>query len=301
MPSYPPLSKPSRRQLGAQFWPRVVIISVAFLMAGAKPRAAQSVLLVYHAPPAVAVYNSVKVLKSQRGSYFQVCGFSHGYCGLQELTNGRHVIIFSIWNPVPAIHHKAVRPGDWVRVLYAAPGGHPGRFGGEGTGEHILFPYRWHVGRAYHIAIRSRRIGQRTAYGLWIYRSRKKRWMHLATFSTLAGKPLGIISGEGSGYYSFIEDFRRNTASAKEVRQAIFGPMWISRGHNKWVELTRAAFESSHAPWEARGHIAGVVMGSRIRLTTGGATRENTAVGKMLKLKRLSRRVPSCLKRLPPW
>ena len=53
------------------------------------PRAARSVHLWYQAPQGVLFYNEVTVDKSQPGTYFCVCGFNHGYFGIQELTSER--------------------------------------------------------------------------------------------------------------------------------------------------------------------------------------------------------------------
>jgi len=278
-------------------WIPILLLGVG--AAPAKPRAAQSVLLVYHAPPSIAIYNSVKILKSQRGSYFQVCGFSHGYCGLQELANGRHILIFSVWDLAPAKGRKKVPAADRAQVVYLAQNVRAERFGGEGTGDHVLVPFRWHIGRTYHVAIRSWAMAKRTAYGIWLYDSFRHRWVHLATLSTPTERPPGLISGEGSGYYAFIEDFHRDTISAKQVRQAVFGPMWTEGLHGRWRVLHRAVFGSSDARWEARGHISAKVFGDRIRLATGGNTRQNVPAGRVLKLRHIPTKIPIVLRRLP--
>ena len=48
---------------------------------------------------ATAFYNELTVEKSTRGSYFMACGFSKGYFGIQELTSGKKIVLFSIWEP----------------------------------------------------------------------------------------------------------------------------------------------------------------------------------------------------------
>src|SRR3712207_16221 len=63
------------------------------------PRAARSVHLHYPAPEADAFYNEMTVEQSVPGSYFMACGFRHGYFGIQELSRGRKVVIFSVWDP----------------------------------------------------------------------------------------------------------------------------------------------------------------------------------------------------------
>ena len=63
-----------------------------------KPKAARSVHLWYRAPEAVAFYNEVIVERSAPGSYFCVCGWNTGYFGIQELGNGKKLVIFSVWD-----------------------------------------------------------------------------------------------------------------------------------------------------------------------------------------------------------
>ena len=63
------------------------------------PTAARSVHAWHPAPDAQWVYGEVTVEKTVPGSYFSVIGFSCGYCGLQELYDGRRVAIFSVWDP----------------------------------------------------------------------------------------------------------------------------------------------------------------------------------------------------------
>ena len=50
--------------------------------------ACRSVHLQYSAPPGRAFYNEVKVERTASGTYFCVCGFLHGYYGMQELASG---------------------------------------------------------------------------------------------------------------------------------------------------------------------------------------------------------------------
>jgi hypothetical protein len=62
-----------------------------------KDIACRSVHLHYPAPEGDAFFNEVKVEKSAEGTYFCVCGFSKGYYGIQELGNGKKLLIFSVW------------------------------------------------------------------------------------------------------------------------------------------------------------------------------------------------------------
>ena len=262
--------------------------------AGAQPRAARSVWLWYPGAAAVAFCNSVKIAQSQRGSYFEVCGFNRGYFGLQESANGQHVIIFSVWDAVQRGDKPAGRSAQ-VKVLYHARDIKVSRFGGEGTGAHLLWGYPWRLGRSYHLAIIAQAAGKRTAYAAWFYLNRQKRWKHLATFSTPTTVPRGVLGG----YYSFIEDFWRNTLSATLVRRALYGPAWIWRANGRWQPLTTAVLGGSDAPWEQRHHISGWIVGDCWGVQTGGGTVQSIHVGSKLKLGVVAAQPPGFLELLP--
>jgi hypothetical protein len=91
------------------------------------------------------------------------------------------------------------------------------------------------------------------------------------------GKPL-------RGYYSFIEDFRRDGRSANELRRARFGNGWVRSTRGEWISLDRANFTASSAEWEAKENIdAGVAQG-RYYLATGGNTARTRELGKWIEL-----------------
>src|SRR5262245_28017825 len=55
--------------------------------------ACRSVHLGYSAPAGTAFYNEVIVDKSAPGTYFCVCGFNHGYFGIQQIDDKKKVAI----------------------------------------------------------------------------------------------------------------------------------------------------------------------------------------------------------------
>src|SRR5206468_1684187 len=61
--------------------------------------ASRSVHLWYRAPEGCAFHNELTVDRSAAGSYFMACGFNMGYFGIQELGNGKKVVLFSVWEP----------------------------------------------------------------------------------------------------------------------------------------------------------------------------------------------------------
>jgi hypothetical protein len=235
------------------------------------PKAARSVHLSYISHPASGFYAEVVVEKSVPGSYFQVCGFNGGYFGIQELGNGKKVGIFSVWDTATGNDPKAVAQKDRVETLFTGDGVRASRFGGEGTGGHSDFDFDWKIGDTYKFYVASTIRENKTAYAAFIYQPDKKNWLHVATFQAPdGGKKL-------TGLYSFIEDFRRDTKSATEVRRAKFGNQWIMTGggttaDEKWEPLTKARFTASGATWEAKDTINAGVIDKDFFLQTGGDT-----------------------------
>jgi hypothetical protein len=224
----------------------------------------------YPAPPATAFYGEVTVQKSQPDSYFEVCGFAGGYFGIQELDHGRKVGIFSVWDVAKGSDPKSVDPKNRVTTLFAGKGVRVRRFGGEGTGGHSDFDFDWKLGETYKLFVSSRITGDETAYAAYIFDPAANSWFHVATFTAPdGGKHL-------TGLYSFIEDFRRDTTSATEVRRAKFGNEWVQSLDGKWQPATRATFTASNGKGEASDTINSGLDGNDFFLQTGGDTKQET-------------------------
>lgn len=246
--------------------------------------ACRSVHLFYAAPEGKAFYNEVTVDRSAPGTYFMACGFRMGYFGMQELANGKKVVLFSVWEPGKQNNPRATAKQRRVKVLGQGKGVRVRRFGGEGTGGQSFYDYDWKPGQTCRFLVRARKDGERTAFAGYFWVAKEKRWQHLATFSTLAGGKLL------RGYYSFVEDFRRNRVSATKVRKAHFGNGWVLTTAGKWQPLTKATFTADSNP---ATNIDAGADGSRFFLTTGGKT-----VNRGAKLR--SRIVVKAGKRKPP-
>jgi hypothetical protein len=256
-----------------------VLTSLAVVAMGADdapPRAARSVHLSYVAPKCVSFYAEVTVEKVVPGSYFEVCGFNGGYFGIQEYANGKHVGIFSVWDQATGNDPNAVDSKNRVETLYVGDGVHASRFGGEGTGGHSDFNFAWKPGSTYKFFLTSRIVDQKTQYAAYLFDPEKNDWFHVATFSTPdGGKRL-------AGLYSFIEDFRRDTKSATEVRRAKFSNQWIAHEDGKWVPVTKARFTASGAAWEAKDTINAGFEGTSFFLQTGGDTVQTAKLNEVI-------------------
>jgi hypothetical protein len=253
---------------------RIAILSLLITLPAAaderlKGIACRSVHLGYPAAEGTAFYNEVAVETSSEGTYFMVCGWSKGYFGIQEQGKGKKVVIFSVWDPASGDDPKKVKDEDRVKLLHKDDSVRVGRFGNEGTGGQSFFDYDWKVGETYRFLVTARPDGdRRTAYTGYFFQPEQKAWKHLVTFSTITnGKLL-------DGYYSFVEDFRRNKVSATRERVAKFGNGWVKAKDGQWVALTKARFTADANPVE---NINAAVEGDRFVLATGGDTKNTGA------------------------
>lgn len=230
--------------------------------------ACRSVHLGYPAPEGTAFYTEAKVEKSADGTYFMAAGFSLGYFGIQELGNGKKLVIFSVWDPTSGDDPKKVPDEKRVKLLHKDDAVRVGRFGGEGTGGQSFFDYEWKLNETYRFLVTAKADGpDRTAFSGYFYVNEHKAWKHLVTFSTQSkGKLLG-------GYYSFVEDFRRNKVSTTKERRAQFSNGWVKTTKGEWVDLTKARFTADANPVT---NIDAGPFGSGFFLATGGALENKT-------------------------
>lgn len=233
--------------------------------------ACRSVHLGYTAPQGVAFYNEITVEQSAEGTYFAVIGFNKGYFGIQELSDGKKVVIFSVWDPGAQNDPKKVADDQRVKLLHKDDAVRIGRFGNEGTGGQSFLDFDWKIGETYRFLVKAQPQGERTAYSGYFFAPEEKKWRHLVTFSTITTSKPGSGGGAKylSGAYSFVEDFRRNKISATKERKANFGNAWVKTLEGKWQPVTKAQFTADSNPVL---NINAGLKGDRFFLTTGGQT-----------------------------
>lgn len=203
----------------------------------------------------VSFYNQVQVKCSTPGSYFMVCGFSGGYLGVQEMCDGMHRVLFSVWDASSEMHHGRDDPSEItleerVEVLHEASDVLVKRFGGEGTGAQCLDDAcGWHLGSCIRCLVQYKRSTcGRTSYAAFVQPHAGKQWKHIASYRVACGKPF-------DGFYSFIEDFRRDVKSVGNERCANFGPAWFQSSAGDWLPAKSATFTASGAEWERPDNI----------------------------------------------
>jgi len=247
----------------------ICLSTIAQADAKLEGKACRSVHLGFPAPEGSAFYNEMTIEKSAEGTYFMAAGFSKGYFGLQELGNGKKVVIFSVWDPGKQNDKNTVDQDNRVKLLYQDKEVRIGRFGGEGTGGQSFLDYDWKIGTTYRFMVSAKvEDEKRTAFSAYFFIPEQKAWKHLVTFSTItAGKPL-------SGYYSFVEDFKRNKISATQTRQASYGPAWIkSAKDGQWTLASKAKFTGDSNPVMNINAGINPKDPTRFFLTTGGETK----------------------------
>lgn len=211
-----------------------------------KKRQCRSIHLGYEMKESTALYNEIVAQKSAPGTYYCAMGFNKGYFGMQELNDGKKVIIFSVWDNSQTDDKHSVDESKRARVLTKGEGVRTGRFGGEGTGAQSFYDYDWKIGETVRFLVQAKQVKdegtQFTDFKGWFYDNNRKKWQHMTTLRT----PTTGIKLRGG--YSFVEDFRRNYKSAKVVRRARFQNAWSQQADGTWTALTKAKFTGDRNP-----------------------------------------------------
>ncbi|XP_038059778.1 uncharacterized protein LOC119730816 [Patiria miniata] len=226
--------------------------------------AARSVHLRYDLPDNVpCVCNEVCVDETRKGSYFCVIGFSRGYCGIQELSDGQKKLIFSVWD---SESNNDPTPENRVKVTYSGEGVEVSRFGNEGTGGKTMMPFDWKIEVPVKFKMEARdEDGVWTSFSCFVFIETSSSWFHIATLKTIANGDLL------KSVYSFVEDFRRDFKSYEETRMAKFGDCFALNGDCE-TECRRAMFTADGSPCK---NIDAGCLDTKFFLETGGQT-QNT-------------------------
>ena len=205
---------------------------------------------------------------------------------MERASDGRVArrVLFSVWDHSSEMYQERDDPrlvpaGERVEVLYAAPFVTINRFGGEGTGAQCIWDTSseetssdscWSLNVPARMLIRCQKDDKsgKSTYAAYYAKYPQDSWRHLATFRVAGGKPFD------HGFYSFIEDFKRDTRSISYEREAEFGPAGFSTtGSNTcWECACKSNFTASGADFERPDNIdsfPGGIPGTRV-LCTGG-------------------------------
>ena len=153
---------------------------------------------------------SVQVEKSGFCTYFMVVGFGPGgYCGIQELHDGRRKAIFSVWN------NKNID----VELVEANPEAEVTKFGGEGTGIKTMLDFLWNEGDLVTFKVEGQIVDDFWRCSCKISSNGTDHFMSMVKRSVDGGPLLNR-----TGFYSFVEDWNRckGAKGYKTLRKALF-------------------------------------------------------------------------------
>lgn len=214
--------------------------------------------------PASALYNVVIPLKSAPGTYFCAMNFDDGYIGFQELANGKKVIIFSIWDPIPhGDNPHDVPENERTQLVELGKNTRVGRFGGEGTGGQSFIDYDWKLGEKMQFFVCLKKKGNFKTIAGYFYNNHTKSFELISKWRTHSSqKELSFAVG-------FIEDFLRNYKSTQFERTALFGPCFAFKD-GKWSYNTEVGFTGDSTP---SPHVkAEIQPNGSLLMQTGGKT-----------------------------
>jgi hypothetical protein len=269
-----------------------ILMALALLSIAAVPaqefRAARSVHLGYAGMEGEVFYNECVIEKSTDGSYFMTCGWDTGYFGIQQIKGDKKVVIFSVWDPIKGDNPNEVKTEDRVEVLFSGSETRIKRFGGEGTGGQCMKDFSWKIGETNRFVIQSvteTNDLRKTAYTAYVQEN--GAWQKLATFRVRT-KTEGM-----RGFYSFVEDFRRDKKSVFDERRARFGNGWV-RKSGDWKPITKARFTASNATWESKENIDAGIADGWFYLATGGEIKASRELRSLIEL-------PTAPNKPPAW
>ena len=208
-------------------------------------------------------YNEVTVKTDPIWSYYEACGFSRGYFGIQVNSATERRIIFSVWDSgkEPTDRSK-VAAEDRVHLVAKGGGVEALDSGNEGTRGHSHLVYSWKTGHTYRFLVSATPEGSSTIYTGYFFFPGKKRCDLIASFR--APKD----GGYPRGFYSFNEDFEG--ANDQQQRLAEFGNQWIKTAGGNRSELLKARFTHTDNGYADRPDRGAAVVGIRFYLSNGG-------------------------------
>jgi hypothetical protein len=209
-------------------------------------------------------YNELTPRADPVATYYEACGFSRGYFGIQVNSPTERRVIFSVWDAGhEAIDRSKVQAEDRVKLLAKGEGVIANDFGNEGTGGHSHLVYPWKTREMQRFLVTAKADGEATIYTGYFFFNDTKKWGLIASFRAQRdGKLL-------RGLYSFNENF--GGANGHLRRLCEFGNQWIKTTDGKWSELLTAHF--THDPTgenDRRDFGAGVTKEGRFYLSNGG-------------------------------
>lgn len=200
--------------------------------------------------PIVVTMQTATITATAPNTYFELKGANSGdaypsfYGGVQELTDGRHVGLFSAWDVGKVdCSYFLCKPGDapisqQVTALDAATDVQPRRGGGEGTFMQSLFDLDWKVGQPISWMVALGQHSSKKSVLAVAVKLGDADWRFVSAYLVPAQYSLGL-----SGGYAFIENYGAQNPYA--LRQMKLTSTVALTGDDKVMELGRVFVNSA--------------------------------------------------------
>ncbi len=211
-----------------------------------------------------AFYCEATGIEEPVATYYEVCGWSRGYFGMQVNSPTERRIIFSVWDSGGEHDDRSkVASENRTTLVAKGEGVSAGDFGHEGTGGHSHLVYPWKTGEKQRFIVEIKQAeNKHTIYSGWWFHPEKKQWMLIATWN--APKDGHWLDG----LYSFSENFGGSNGNLR--RKALFGNQWVRTAEGKWIEITTAHFSHDETGGEDRHDRFMGVENGEFFLSSGG-------------------------------
>jgi hypothetical protein len=246
--------------------------------------------------PATCLYGEIEVIATGPTIYYCGCNWwpgnpAGGYCGIQDVGDGKKLTIFSIWDTSPTLHPDTVQADSRTQH---------GRFGGEGEGQHTHLDYDWPLNKLfrYYVTKEQDATKANTLTRMYFYDEGLRKWVLEATISNPNNGSQSVPTFGGM-LNSFLENW---SGQNKEVPKLAIYRLWIG---DSPATLTNLCQVQGDAKWGILGDDFYLAEGANDALAPiFKATGKQQIVGKdrsplTVKSRKLSRRTIKELEGLP--
>ena len=232
------------------------------------------------------LYGEVEVLATGPTVYYCGCNWGPGqpagaYTGIQDLGEGKHTLIFSIWNTSDALKPKTIEK-DPRTVAHA--------FDSEGSGEHSHLDYDWQIGKTYRYFVTKKQdgTGANTLCSLFFFDDRLQRWDKEATISSPNDGHLSVRAFQGT-IASFLENW---SGKSRAVPKLALYRLWMGTSPSNMINVTKAVGDGKWGTLDGAFYLAEGDEGALKPLFSAGS---GWAVGKKAQLSVHARFLPEAL------
>ncbi len=205
-------------------------------------------------------------------TYYMVCGFDGGYCGIQQHDGGKQQVLFSLWDHPSGsgrVENRAVHE-DVVAKPFGGEGKGMGAYCISGTDEEDHELAAWLPGETYTFAVRKVAVEGGSEIACSLHKP-GRGWIELARhFRPEPAEERGV---KLEGLYSFIEDF-----AANGVRRSGLYAAWVQDAPGEaWRPVGRVSATAGADPDVPNKRVAPVSCPDgcqRIEMVSGGEALE---------------------------